>query len=389
MRFSNNYLRQAFISLAFFLLAAGSATAGTLFGSVSEIHDGDTITIICLKRPLDIHLIGVAAPEKEQPYSEVARQHLSDLILNKEVVVETSGLGENALIMGRVFLKEADVGAQMLRDGAAWYDRPYDSILTEDQRQMYAACETAARNERRGIWQDTNPLPPWEFRAGMRLPEPSRSSPVANTTAGRTPRPGLTSENVSPSFASTGPLPLGSSEAVALSSDSKWLRFTQPGGKVSMLVPGEGTRRSSKFLLEDGRVVSINTYLGRSERTTFLVVFSSGADAGESDAAILDSAVRGFIDGIKTDWKKLGTTFECYPELTRNIAVSGFVGRQYDLGGCTLPGKVRFYTRVVNNVREMYVTGAFFFGSSDDPKARRFFDSFAVSASAGSSVGRN
>jgi hypothetical protein len=38
-----------------------------------------------------------------------------------------------------------------------------------------------------------------------------------------------------------------------------------------------------------------------------------------------------------------------------------------------------------NNVRELYLTAASFFGSSDDPNARRFFDSFAVSMPAGSS----
>lgn len=44
------YMSQAFLSLAFLLLVSGSATAGSLAGTVVEIHDGDTITIICLKR---------------------------------------------------------------------------------------------------------------------------------------------------------------------------------------------------------------------------------------------------------------------------------------------------------------------------------------------------
>ncbi len=138
MRFSH-YIRQASLSLAFFLLISGSATAGTLFGTVTEIHDGDTITIICLKRPLEVHLMGIDAPDKEQAYAEVARLHLSDLILSKQVVVEYSGLGANALIVGKVFLKETDIGAQMIRDGVAWYDKTFDTMLTESQRQVYAA----------------------------------------------------------------------------------------------------------------------------------------------------------------------------------------------------------------------------------------------------------
>lgn len=385
MRFSH-YIRQAFLSLAFCLLVSGAATAGTLFGTVTEIDDGDTITIICLKRPLKVHLMGIDAPAKEQAYADVSRQHLSDLILNKLVVVEYSGLGDNALIVGKVFLKEMDVGAQMIRDGVAWYDRTFDTMLSESQRQTYAACELAARTEHRGIWQDRNPLPPWEFKEARPLGELSRLSPSVRITPDdqRNKKSGLTSESLSPSFAGTGTFSLGSSEAVPVSSDSRWIRLTQPGAKASMLVPGAGTQRSTKVLLADGRVVDSNIYLGRFDETTYVVVSSTGPNAGESDAEIMEGAIRGFVGGIQSDWQKLGTPFECYPDLDRDFSVSGYAGRQYDLSGCTIPGRARFYTRVVNNVRELYLTAAFF-GPSDGPYSRRFFDSFAENKPAGSS----
>lgn len=382
----SHYIRRAFLSLAFFLLVSGSATAGTLLGTVTQINSGDSITIICLKRPLEIHLMGIVAPDKEQAYADVSRQHLSDLILNKQVEVEYSGLGVNSLIVGRVFVKGTDVGAQMIRDGVAWYDRPYDTILTNEQRQMYAACELAAQTERRGLWQDQKPVPPWEFRETRRLGEASKVSPSAVAPPAprtRSQKPALTNESLSPSFASTGAFSLGSSEAVQMSSNSPWTRYNHPDVKVSMLVPGDGTKRSSKVMLADGRVVDLNIYLGRFDKTTYLVLSSTGPNAGESDTEILDSAIKGFIGGIQSDWLKLGATFECYPDLERNFAVSGYTGRQYDLTGCTVPGRARFYTRVVNNVRELYLSAAFFFGPSDDPNARRFFDSFAVSTTAG------
>jgi endonuclease YncB( thermonuclease family) len=391
MMLFSDYMRQAFLSLAFLLLISGSAAAGSLAGTVVEIHDGDTITIICLKRPLQVRLMGIDAPDKEQPYAEASRQHLSDLILNQFVVVEYSGLGTHALIVGRVFLKETDVGAQMIRDGVAWYDRPYDTILTESQRQMYAACELAARAEHRGIWQDQNPVSPWEFKEARRLgqlPKLSPSAPLPPPVAQSKSKSGLTRESLAPSFAGTGAFSLGASEAVPMSSDSRWTRLTQPDGKVSMLVPGDGTKRTAKVLLGDGRTVDLNIYLGRFAKTTYVVLSSTSANADESNAEILDSAIRGFVGGIQSDWQKLGSTFECYPKLDRDFSFSGYAGRQYDLSGCTVPGKVRFHTRVVNNVRELYLTAAFFFGPSDDPNARRFFDSFAVSMPAGSSPGK-
>lgn len=375
----SHHLRQAFFSLAFFLLAAATANAGTLFGTVTEIYDGDTISLICLKRPLKVHLVGIEAPDPDQPYADVAKQHLSDLILNKLVVVHYSGLGDDALILGKVILKDTDIGAQMLRDGVAWYDKNYDNILTENQRQVYAASELAARNERRGIWQDSNPISPWDFRESRRLGEISKASPSVKTppVVQRKQKSKLTSEHLSPSFASGGAFSLSTSEAVPISSDADWIRLTQPEAKASMLVPGSGSQRSSKVLLEDGRVLTSHTYLGRFDKTTYVVVSSMGADAKESDLDVLDGSIRGFVDGIQSEWRKLGSKFECYPALDQSFSVSGYAARQYDLTGCTVPGRVRFYTRVVNNVRELYLAAAFYFGPSDDPNAVRFFNSFA------------
>jgi endonuclease YncB( thermonuclease family) len=57
--------------------------AATLFGKVIEVPDGDVITIMNMNRPARIRLMGVDAPEKNQPFGDVARQHLSDLVLGK------------------------------------------------------------------------------------------------------------------------------------------------------------------------------------------------------------------------------------------------------------------------------------------------------------------
>ena len=66
--------------------------------------------------------MGVDAPETGQPFADIAKQHLHDLVFDKLVTVEYSGLGENGSILGKVTIEGADVCAQMIRDGAAWFD---------------------------------------------------------------------------------------------------------------------------------------------------------------------------------------------------------------------------------------------------------------------------
>lgn len=196
--------------LATLFSAASSASAAVLFGTVTEIADGNTVTILCLKRPLNIGLEAVDAPEKDQPYGDVAKQHLSDLIAGKYVSVEYTGLGSNALIIGKITCDEMDVGAQMLRDGVAWYDKNNNTRLTEDERKIYAASEAAARKEHRGLWQDSSPTPPWEFR----LAAESR----AHTTS-QLPLP------VPQSFFNVDSRPSFNSDDLILPSPDVWVRI--------------------------------------------------------------------------------------------------------------------------------------------------------------------
>ena len=62
----------------------------------------------------------------------------------------------------------------MLRDGAAWHVPAHLSGQDETEFQLYASTETAAKNERRGIWGVPDLKPVWEM--------PARSSNLAPTS---------------------------------------------------------------------------------------------------------------------------------------------------------------------------------------------------------------
>lgn len=62
-------------------------------------------------------------------------------------------------------LGERDINQELVREGFAWayrwyLDRPYGS--------EYIQAEEQARRERRALWQQGNPMPPWEFRKQLR-----------------------------------------------------------------------------------------------------------------------------------------------------------------------------------------------------------------------------
>src|ERR1044071_2985986 len=162
-RGTNALLAHVVCLVLFCIFAVATANASSLYGKVIEVNSGDVITIFNLNRPVRVKLLGVAAPELNQAFGDVARKHLSDLVFDKAVVVDYSGIAADQSLTGRVLLNDADIGAQMIRDGAAWFDPNNMDRLSATDREVYQQSEEAARSEKRGLWQQANPTAPWEF----------------------------------------------------------------------------------------------------------------------------------------------------------------------------------------------------------------------------------
>jgi len=71
------------------VLISLAAQAETLTGVVTDIADGDTLTILdSSKRQIKIRLAGIDAPEKGQPFGNRSKDNLAKLVFNKTVMVE-------------------------------------------------------------------------------------------------------------------------------------------------------------------------------------------------------------------------------------------------------------------------------------------------------------
>jgi len=52
----------------------------------------------------------------------------------------------------------------MVDRGLAWHYKQYADEQSPGDREAYSAAEEAARDARRGVWSDSEPVPPWEWR---------------------------------------------------------------------------------------------------------------------------------------------------------------------------------------------------------------------------------
>lgn len=176
---------------AFALLCALAALgrADVIQGRVVGLADGDTITVLdASKSQHRIRLQGIDAPESRQAFGARSRQHLSDLVFNKEVSVEWEKRDRYGRVLGKVLVGGRDACLAQVQAGMAWHYKYYQDEQSPEDRRLYAEAEREAREARRGLWSDPDPVPPWDFRRGGR--EPSRQSPtqaVTSPPAGRVP----------------------------------------------------------------------------------------------------------------------------------------------------------------------------------------------------------
>lgn len=159
-------------AIAFAALLFGSALADTITGRVVGVADGDTLTVLdSSKKQHKIRLDGIDAPEKAQPFGQRSKQSLSDLAYNRHVQVETHKSDRYGRVVGKVLLDGTDLNLVQINRGLAWHYKVYAHEQTREDRARYAAAEEVARSERRGLWRDAEPTPPWDWRKNARGPK--------------------------------------------------------------------------------------------------------------------------------------------------------------------------------------------------------------------------
>lgn len=141
------------------LFVALPAAAVELSGIVTEAHDGDTLTLANWQYTYRIRLVDIDAPEMDQPYGKESRTSLFHMCVFKKAIAETAGEDRYGRTLARVTCAGRDVITEQVRRGWAWvFERyaPKNSPLYGVQAEAKAA--------KRGLWDDPEPVPPWEWR---------------------------------------------------------------------------------------------------------------------------------------------------------------------------------------------------------------------------------
>jgi endonuclease YncB( thermonuclease family) len=156
----------AVFSAAVLLLLGPDFARADWYGRITKIIDGDIMTLVTDdNRVLTFRLFAVDCPEPGQPYAEEARELVRELVLDNPKLITVleevrDQVGQALAVV--VLADGTTLNDRLLIEGLAWFDtricgrNPFCEGMMELERQ--------ARMERRGLWADDRPVPPWEAR---------------------------------------------------------------------------------------------------------------------------------------------------------------------------------------------------------------------------------
>lgn len=150
-------------------LTPAKQTEKQLDGQVTYIYDGDTVLVEDANRQkLKVRLKGIDAPEKTQAYGPQAARRLTELVLNRQVEVFWEETDRYGRILGKVTSGRTDFCLEMIASGLAWHFTRYEQSQSASDRTLYRQTEKESRDHHKGLWEDANPTPPWEYRQQQR-----------------------------------------------------------------------------------------------------------------------------------------------------------------------------------------------------------------------------
>ncbi len=125
---------------------------------VVDVYDGDTLILSDDGRATIIQLFGVDSPEKEQPFGLRATDYLRNKVSGKDISIVTVDTKRYPRCM--VYIEGKCINEELLEAGYAWHDKRYSSD------EKWENLEKKAVAQKKGLWSQAVPVPPWEFRGG-------------------------------------------------------------------------------------------------------------------------------------------------------------------------------------------------------------------------------
>ena len=148
-----------------------SVSSAQIFGKVVGVKDGDTVVLLLEGNvQKTIRLADVDCPESGQSFGKNAKKFTSDKVFGKKVKLIEAGKDRWGRTIGEIYYGKFYLSAEIIKAGYGWWYQQYS------KKNELKALQVKAKNQKIGLWQEKNPVSPWEYRKLKR--EKSKKSKV-------------------------------------------------------------------------------------------------------------------------------------------------------------------------------------------------------------------
>ena len=139
---------------------------------VQRVVDGDTVHVVNKAgKRFKVRLTGIDAPEKNQPYGLASTYKLTELLINKWVLLKSKPDNGNLYsidrykrVLAKVILDGRDINLAQVSSGYAWHFKRYQKQQSPKDRELYSQAEFDAKKHKLGLWGEKKPMAPWKWR---------------------------------------------------------------------------------------------------------------------------------------------------------------------------------------------------------------------------------
>jgi len=163
--------------LAALLAPVPAGADARLWGTVRAVAGKNLLVVSPDRGQIEVRLFGIDLPEpprvgsagmvvEGQPFGPQAAAYVRELLLERQVQLDTYGKDRAGRLLSVVWLGEINVNLTLVKEGLAWLD---PGLTVTNVRVALEVAERQARVGKYGLWALPDPEPPWEYRKRYKL----------------------------------------------------------------------------------------------------------------------------------------------------------------------------------------------------------------------------
>lgn len=133
-------------------------------GKVVRVKDGDTVVVLdSLNNQTIIRLAEVDCPESGQAFGKNAKDFTIEQVAMKNVTYKIVSIDRYGRTVAKVFYSGKYLSEEIIKNGFGWHYKKYSTS------KKLAILEQFAQKNKKGLWNGTRAIAPWDYRAKKRM----------------------------------------------------------------------------------------------------------------------------------------------------------------------------------------------------------------------------